>query len=245
MVRRRSTPLAPVLAPGPTGEVDSLKRGLELLRQFTIDRTTLSLEEIAARTGVPRPTVQRLAGTLGAFGFLRAVPGTDRFEPDVGCLALGHAVRIALPLFQAAHPLLQEFAVRERTKVRLTVRDRLQALSLDSAGGEQVGALSPLASCAAGHAMLWATEAPLQGELLRRIREESPTALGTIYKSFQQLEECGACRFGEPIATATSITLAGDVAAYAIEAPVVKAESLVALAAEIRARVQSEGTGTA
>lgn len=234
-MRRRATPLAPLVSAGPTTEVDSLKRGLELLREFTSERTGSSLDTLAARMEVPRATVQRLAATLGAFGFLRTIADTDRLEPDVGCLALGHALRNGMPLLAAAEPILAELAAAHRVEATLCVRDRLQVLVLEAAGTASIGALKPLSVCAAGHAILWATEAPLQGELLRRIREETPGLLGPIYRSFQAIEESGMCATQDPPAMAAPLTVQSEAAAFAIALNAVVPADLRDAAARIRA----------
>jgi hypothetical protein len=44
----------------------TLARGIELLRCFTAEQRQLSNAELAARTGLPRPTVSRLTYTLRA-----------------------------------------------------------------------------------------------------------------------------------------------------------------------------------
>src|SRR4051812_40120732 len=51
--------------------VGALRRGLDVLRCFGPRDRWLANQEIAARTGLARPTVSRLAYTLTQLGFLR------------------------------------------------------------------------------------------------------------------------------------------------------------------------------
>ena len=50
--------------------VVALARGLELLRAFSFDDSFLGNQEIAARTGLPKPTISRLTHTLTKLGYL-------------------------------------------------------------------------------------------------------------------------------------------------------------------------------
>ncbi len=234
-MRRRTAPLAPALVPAPSAEVDSLRRGLELLRELTPARSGISLHALAARMALPRATLGRLAATLAEFGLVRTIPGTDRIEPDIGCLALGHALRSGMAALRAARPLIEELAASRHAQVRVCVRDRLQLLVLESAGAVEAGVLAPITGCAAGHAILWATESPLQGALLQRIREETPGALGQIYRSFQQLEESGVCTIEEPLSTAAPIVIPEENMVLAIAANARLTDEL----REIAARIES------
>ena len=54
-----------------TAGSQSLERGLVLLRAFRVGTTSLTNAELAARTGLPRPTVSRLTRSLVDAGFLR------------------------------------------------------------------------------------------------------------------------------------------------------------------------------
>src|ERR1035437_8242530 len=99
-IARDSNPLAaqPV-------EVDSLRRGLEILRCFRAGEKSLLLADIVVRTKIPRLTAQKLRNTLTAQHFMRYLPEFDRYEPDVSCFVVGHALRASLPIIRVARPL--------------------------------------------------------------------------------------------------------------------------------------------
>ena len=50
--------------------VVALSRGLDVLRCFRASDPMLGNQEIAARTGLPKPTVSRLTHTLTRLGYL-------------------------------------------------------------------------------------------------------------------------------------------------------------------------------
>ena len=51
--------------------VTALARGLELLRCFTPRENVLGNQDLARKTGLPKPTVTRLTHTLMRLGYLR------------------------------------------------------------------------------------------------------------------------------------------------------------------------------
>jgi IclR family pca regulon transcriptional regulator len=52
--------------------IEALARGLEVLRTFRPGRLVSTLSEIAADTGLARPTVRRILLTLEALGYVRS-----------------------------------------------------------------------------------------------------------------------------------------------------------------------------
>ncbi|RZI65319.1 MAG: IclR family transcriptional regulator, partial [Variovorax sp.] len=99
MVRRRNPETLarnPERVHGPGEEVDSLLRGLELLRLFDVRHRSLDTPEIAAKLGLSRATAAKLVATLQQHNFLRARTPGGGFEPHVACLALGRAVKRGL-----------------------------------------------------------------------------------------------------------------------------------------------------
>ncbi len=82
----------------PTSAVRTLARGLEILELFAGDQGELSQTDIAARCGLPMPTVHRLVRTLVAHEFLEPVAGGRNFR--VGSAVL----RLAGPLIARSDP---------------------------------------------------------------------------------------------------------------------------------------------
>ena len=193
-------------APDLRGTVDSLQRGLEVLRAFRAGENTLPLGEIAARIGLSRATAARLIQTLIAHAFLRQIPGTDQYCPDVACQIVGNAVLSTDALVRAATPIMGNLAARFDASLTLAVRDRTSMLCLAekrearrAAAPSAQGRSWPIAATVLGRAWLWAQSAPLQGEIIQRIRADADSAQQTtrampnVYRAFQELELTGYC----------------------------------------------------
>jgi IclR family transcriptional regulator, pca regulon regulatory protein len=85
--------------------VESLARGLDVLRAFAAARHEMSLAEVAAATGLARPTARRLLLTLEELGYVRSLDGTFSLTPK--CITLGTAYVASLGLWDVARPHLE------------------------------------------------------------------------------------------------------------------------------------------
>jgi len=91
----------------PGGEfVQSLERGLSVIRAFDADHPRLSLSEVAAVTGLSRAAARRFLHTLVHLGYMRAVDGRFELRPKI--LELGYAYLSSLTLPEVAMPHLEE-----------------------------------------------------------------------------------------------------------------------------------------
>ena len=161
----------------------------------------MRLADIIARTKIPRQTAQKLLNTLTAHHFLRRLPELDRYEPDVSCFVLGHALLASLPMLRVSRPAMQALAGKLGVDVFLAVREGMDMMIVEycSARDEvaelSVGSLVPLAQTAAGRAWLWAQKPAVQGDYIERIRAEADanavSAIPGIYRAFQELAENG------------------------------------------------------
>ncbi|MCH5378123.1 MAG: helix-turn-helix domain-containing protein, partial [Planctomycetes bacterium] len=86
--------------------VASVAKGLRLLRAFDETHCELSLPELAARTGLDKSAVQRLANTLHVEGMLDKDPVTRRFRPSHAWLQLAYAYCWSDALVAKAMPKL-------------------------------------------------------------------------------------------------------------------------------------------
>ncbi|MFY1636926.1 IclR family transcriptional regulator domain-containing protein [Solwaraspora sp. WMMB335] len=86
--------------------IEALARGLDVLRCFRPGRPIMTLSEIAAATGLARPTVRRILLTLDELGYVRSA--ADRgFALTPRVLELGMAYVNALNLWDVARPHMQ------------------------------------------------------------------------------------------------------------------------------------------
>jgi IclR family transcriptional regulator, pca regulon regulatory protein len=90
--------------------VESLARGLDVLRAFDEHHRAMSLAEVAVATGLARPTARRLLLTLEELGFVRSGDGSFELTPKV--ITLGTAYIKSLGLWEVARPHLEELVRR-------------------------------------------------------------------------------------------------------------------------------------
>lgn len=92
---------------GPAAEqrVDAVERALSILDAFTTGDPSLSLSEIAERTGLYPSTILRLAASLARFGYLHREP-QGRFRLGPTPLRLGILYREAFRMTDYVRPVL-------------------------------------------------------------------------------------------------------------------------------------------
>lgn len=161
--------------------VTALARGLDILRCFDAAQPALGNQQIAERTGLPKPTVSRLTHTLCSLGYLTYMPRTGTYQLGSGVLALGYALIASLEIREHLRPYMESLAAMGSVTVALGSRDRLSVVYLDVCRGEQtitlsrsVGSRVPLATSAIGRAILAALPDGERDYLLRALRERDP-----------------------------------------------------------------------
>ncbi|RJK93834.1 IclR family transcriptional regulator domain-containing protein [Vallicoccus soli] len=90
--------------------VEALARGLDVLASFDGEHPAMTLSEVAARTGLARPTARRLLLTLEELGYVRSSAGA--FSPTPRVLALGTAYVSSLGLWDVARPHMEALVAR-------------------------------------------------------------------------------------------------------------------------------------
>src|SRR5437660_4891396 len=93
---------------GETGPdfIEALARGLSVIRAFGPNRSTMTLSEVAAATGLARPTARRMLLTLEALGYVRASQGGFALTPRV--LDLGMAYIGSINIWDIARPHMEQ-----------------------------------------------------------------------------------------------------------------------------------------
>ena len=88
--------------------IEALARGLEVITAFTPHRRAMSLSEVAAATGLARPTARRILLTLAELGYVRVQGSAFQLTPRV--LDLGVAYVSSLGLWDVAEPHMRELS---------------------------------------------------------------------------------------------------------------------------------------
>ncbi|MFG2074773.1 IclR family transcriptional regulator, pca regulon regulatory protein [Nonomuraea maritima] len=100
------------MARGETGPdfIEALARGLDVIRAFRPARPVMSLTEVAAATGLARPTARRILLTLQELGYARPEQGGFALTPRV--LELGVSYVRSMGLWDVARPHLERLVAQ-------------------------------------------------------------------------------------------------------------------------------------
>jgi IclR family pca regulon transcriptional regulator len=101
--------------------VQSLERGLSVIRCFDADHARLTLTDVANRTGLTRATARRLLLTLEALGYVSTNGRHFSLTPRV--LDIGYAYLSSLNIQQIAQPFLEALSEQVNESVSVTVLD--------------------------------------------------------------------------------------------------------------------------
>ncbi|HCF3048569.1 IclR family transcriptional regulator [Pseudomonas aeruginosa] len=184
--------------------VTALARGLELLRCFTPRESLLGNQELAKKTGLPKPTVSRLTHTLTRLGYLRHLPHSGKYQLEVGVMSFGYAMLSNLSICALARPLMEEMAGYAKAAVAMAARDRLSMVYLDVVHGEanltmrrQVGSHLSLHRSAIGRACLAAMPEDerefILGHIRKRHPEDWPEVRKGLERAFRDYADYGFC----------------------------------------------------
>jgi DNA-binding IclR family transcriptional regulator len=174
--------------------VVALSRGLDVLRAFRPNDGLLGNQEIAARTGLPKPTVSRLTYTLTKLGYLMPVPRFEKYQLAPSAMALGYAALTNLGVRQLSEPFREQLMRETGGAVAIGGRDRLSMIYFgQSRHGVvnvqlDVGSRIPIATTAMGRAYLWALADEERTVLLRDMRDHYGSRWPKIRDG---IERCG------------------------------------------------------
>jgi IclR family pca regulon transcriptional regulator len=101
--------------------VQSLERGLAVIRAFDRDHPELTLSEVAAATGVTRAAARRFLLTLAELGYVRA--DGRFFSLTARVLELGYAYLSSLSLPEVAEPHLEALVTEVNESSSVSVLD--------------------------------------------------------------------------------------------------------------------------
>ena len=162
--------------------VVALARGLQVLGSFSAQATSLTVSELADRTGLPKATVSRLTYTLGELGFLRRLDDKRRYAPGAAVLALAYPVLASLQIRQVAQPYMRELSDYARVNVSLAMldRDRLvyvetcRTTALTTDHRPDIGVIWSLTEGAIGRAFLAGLPEAERTPLVNALRVQDP-----------------------------------------------------------------------
>ncbi|MHB1400306.1 MAG: IclR family transcriptional regulator [Trichloromonadaceae bacterium] len=185
--------------------VTALARGLEVLRCFKPRDRHLGNQDIAERTGLPKPTVSRLTYTLTRMGYLYHDEKLGKYQLGTGVLSLGFSLLTNMDVLKIARPLMQELADYTHTVVSVGTRDRSSMIYLEGRHStaatvslrREPGTRVPIATTAMGRALLCGLPAEERAQLLEKIRLKDlvnwPKHKLGIEQAMRDYQERGFC----------------------------------------------------
>lgn len=183
----------------------TLARGLEILRCFTPDGTTLGNKDLAERTGLTKPTVSRLTYTLTQLGYLKADRVSSKYRLGAAVLAIGYPLLQSMAMRQLARPAMKILADYAGGAVSMGVRDRLDIVYVETSRSNSfmaqqlsdIGRSLPIAATAIGRAYLAACAPPERDALINEIRVYTPEVWERhkekVRQSLSDYERLGFC----------------------------------------------------
>ena len=106
---------------GRSDFIEALARGLDVLRSFRPGSPSMTLSEIAALTGLARPTVRRILITLEELGYARTADRGYALTPRV--LELGMAYVNALNMWDVARPHMEKLVAQTNESTSMAQLD--------------------------------------------------------------------------------------------------------------------------
>lgn len=183
----------------------TLARGLEILRCFTPEAAILGNKDLAALTGLPKPTVSRFTYTLSRLGYLKADHISSKYQLGPAVVALAHPLLATITLRQIARAPMKEFADYAGGSVSMGVRDRLNIVYVETSRSSSmysrqlsdIGLSHPIMATAIGRAYLAACTPENRKSILNEIRIKAPEMWERHHKkvlqSLADFERLGFC----------------------------------------------------
>ena len=203
MPRVRRNTVKSGLASAPDRKfITALGRGLDVLRCFGPRDRWLANQEIAARTGLARPTVSRLVYTLTQLGFLRHAYSPPKYALGGAAVSLGYSALTQIDIRRAARPLLHALSQQTNASVHLAINDGLHMQVIDtywhsSAFVIDIGSRVPVVTTSLGRAYVCALPDEERKVIIEQIRERRPDMWPLARKrfetAFQDYEQYGFC----------------------------------------------------
>lgn len=183
--------------------VQSLARGLSVILAFDHDHPSLTLSEVAQRTGLARAVARRLLLTLESLGYVRS--NGRQYELTGLVLELGYAYLSTQPLAQLATPYLEELAKKTGESSSITVLDEGDILHIARVHRRRImrvsihiGTRFPAFCTAMGRVMLADLSAQQLDEFfdkyeIRKLTPHTMTSIPALRKELAKVREQGWC----------------------------------------------------
>jgi IclR family transcriptional regulator, pca regulon regulatory protein len=181
--------------------VQSLERGLAVIRAFGAERPELRLSDVARETGLTRAAARRFLLTLVRLGYVRQDGNTFSLRPRV--LELGYAYLSALSLPEVAQPHMETLVSEVNESSSVAVLDDLDIVYVARVPTQRimtitiaVGTRLPAYATSMGRVLLAGLDRGALEERLERMEIERLTLttvpdLGTLRQRIDDVRDAG------------------------------------------------------
>lgn len=213
--------------------VQSLARGLDVIRAFDAEHPSMTLTDVAKRTGLSRATARRFLLTLAELGYVR----TDgkHFELTAQVLQLGYAFLSGHTLAELAEPVLEELSSRLNESASASVLDGTDVVYIARVHtrrimrvGISVGSRFPAYATSMGRVLLAhlgddELDAALAARPLERLTPNTITDSAALRRELSTVREQGWCLVDQEL----------EIGLRSIAVPVLSPEGTVAAALNV------------
>ena len=141
--------------------VPALRRGMQLLGQFSRDERTLTGAELSRRLDLPRASVFRILQTLEQMGFVERVEEGASYKLGIAVLRLGFEYLASMELTEHGRPIIEDLCASAGLSAHLVVRDGREVVFVAKSAARslmfnsiQVGARLPAHATVLGRVLL-------------------------------------------------------------------------------------------
>lgn len=110
---------------------NSIAKAFALLEEFSAEKSSWGVRELAQRLSANQSTTYRLMATLEGLGVLRKDPDTDKYSLGLKLFELGQRVSIHNALVSKTHPELEKVAGEITETVHLGIFQQNQVFMVD------------------------------------------------------------------------------------------------------------------
>ena len=176
--------------------LSSVKKALELLDHFTVERPELGLAEISREVDAHKSSVFRVLTTLNAAGFLEKDSLSGKYRLGLKILDLAGRVWGRYDIRQISAPFMEELARQTEEVIHLAVLDGADIVYLEKKGQGQiltvatrVGGRNPAYASSMGKILLAdLSESELKGILGQgKLKKLTPNTIDEIPKLIKEL----------------------------------------------------------
>lgn len=171
--------------------VQSLERGLSVLRAFSSEQSEMRLSEVAAETGLTRAAARRFLLTLVELGYVRVEDGRFSLRPRV--LDLGYAYLSGLSFAEISQPHMETLVRAVKESSSISVLDDLDVVYVVRVPTRRimtitlaVGTRLPAYATSMGRILLAQLPAEEAEERLRRVHLSKLTSHTVTTKKLRQ-----------------------------------------------------------